>query len=136
MSVRLQLYAAFAAVLLVCGFLAGLFYRAAGQAERRHSILDLTNRGVTTLRRLQETADRRRLDVRSQLLNPDSDRPPDTRADSIRMKGLIDDWEQAIREEAAGEGLEPEERDVAAVKNLRTLEARVAADLERVVELQ
>src|SRR5688572_2232747 len=119
MSVRLQLYAAFAAVLLVCGFLAGLFYNAAGQAERRHSILGLSNRGVTTLRRLQETADRRRLNVRSHLLGLETARPQDVESDSVRMKNLIDDWEQAIREEAAGEGREPEERELAAVKNLR-----------------
>ncbi|HKS16310.1 MAG TPA: histidine kinase dimerization/phospho-acceptor domain-containing protein, partial [Planctomycetota bacterium] len=136
MSVRIQLYAAFAAVLLVCGFLAGLFYQSAGQAERRYSILGFSNRGVTTLRRLQETADRRRLEVRRLLLEEDDRNAGEVEGCTRKMKGLIEDWERVILDEASDQGREPAVRDLEAVKEVRALENDVAARLETVLALR
>ncbi|HZL72362.1 MAG TPA: response regulator [Planctomycetota bacterium] len=135
MSVRLQLYAAFAAVLLVCGFLAGLFYQAAGQAERRYSTLGLSSRGVSTLRRLQETVSQRRLDIRRFLIERDERLDSEVDARSRRMKGLLDDWEQLIRDEAADQGREPSEREAEAAKRLRAVETQLALDLDAVLML-
>jgi signal transduction histidine kinase/CheY-like chemotaxis protein/HPt (histidine-containing phosphotransfer) domain-containing protein len=136
MSVRIQLYVGFAAVLLVCGFLAGLFYRSAGQAERRYSILGVSNRGVTTLRRLQETADRRRLDIRRVLFDEEESRAAEIEVLSRRMKSLLDDWEQVIRADAAAQNHEPAERELEALRNLRVLEGKVAGDLDAVLALR
>ena len=136
MSVRLQLYAGFAAVVLVCGFLAGLFYKSAGQAERRYSILGISNRGVTTLRRLHETADRRRLEVRRLLLEDDDRHAAEVESCTRKMQGQIEDWEQVIREEAADRGLVAGERELAGVKELRSLERGLAANLETVLALR
>ncbi|HEU4339627.1 MAG TPA: histidine kinase dimerization/phospho-acceptor domain-containing protein, partial [Planctomycetota bacterium] len=135
MSVRIQLYAAFAAVVLVCGFLAGLFYQAAGQAERRYSTLGLTNRAVTTLRRIQDAVEQRRLDIRRLLLEGDDARAKDVETRSRKLKTLLDDWDRLIRDEAADQGREPGDRELEAVKSLRALENQVAAGFDEVLAL-
>jgi two-component system sensor histidine kinase/response regulator len=136
MSVRLQLYAAFAAVLLVCGFLAGLFYHAVGQTDRRYVDLGLSNRGVTTLRRLQETSDRRRLDLRRLLLDEDGRSEGEVEAGSRKMTGLLDDWERLTREESARHGREPGERELDTIRKLRSLESELAEKVEKLVALR
>src|SRR5687768_13448694 len=135
MSVRIQLYAAFAAVVLVCGFLAGLFYQSAGQAERRYSTLGLTNRGVTTLRRIQDSVDQRRLDIRRLLLEGDERLIRDIESAGRKMKMLLEDWDRLIRDEAADQGRQPGERELEAVRSLRAVETQIAADFDSVLAL-
>src|SRR5690349_7263160 len=135
MSVRIQLYAAFAAVVLVCGFLAGLFYQAAGQAERRYSTLGLTNRRVTTLRRISDAVDQRRLDIRRVLLEGDDQLAKEIESCSRKLKVFLDDWERLIRDEAADQRREPGDRELEAIKNLRAGESQLAGDFDAVLAL-